>query len=58
MIQLATLTREGFANGDISTLMSPRTVISWAENWVIFNRFFHRITIEMTTIFSDKIISF
>ena len=36
MIQLATLTREGFANGDISTLMSPRTVISWAENWVIF----------------------
>ncbi len=36
MIQLATLTREGFANADISTLMSPRTVISWAENWAIF----------------------
>ena len=36
MIQLANLTREGFANGDISTLMSPRTVISWAENWMIF----------------------
>ena len=36
MIQLASLTREGFSNGDISTLMSPRTVISWAENWLIF----------------------
>ncbi len=37
MIQLATLTRQGFANGDLTTLMSPRTVISWAENTLIFN---------------------
>src|SRR6056300_71555 len=36
MIKLANLTRNGFANGDISTLMSPRTVISWAENYKIF----------------------
>ncbi|MCL4700155.1 MAG: cobaltochelatase subunit CobS, partial [Burkholderiaceae bacterium] len=36
MVQLATLTRRGFAVGDLSTLMSPRTVISWAENLAIF----------------------
>ncbi|SVA77213.1 uncharacterized protein METZ01_LOCUS130067 [marine metagenome] len=36
MISVADLTRQGFANGDISTLMSPRTVISWAENTNIF----------------------
>ena len=37
MIELANLTREGFKNGDISNLMSPRTVISWAENFQIFS---------------------
>ena len=31
MISVANLSRQGFANGDISTLMSPRTVISWAQ---------------------------
>ena len=36
MIKLANLTRVGFANGDISTLMSPRTVISWGQNFKIF----------------------
>ena len=36
MIQLAELTRRGFMNGDISTVMSPRTVITWAENTRIF----------------------
>ena len=36
-ISVANLSRQGFANGDISTLMSPRTVISWAENYQIFN---------------------
>lgn len=36
MVALANLTREGFKNGDISTVMSPRTVISWAENFEIF----------------------
>lgn len=36
MIELADLTRAGFMNGDISTVMSPRTVITWAENAHIF----------------------
>ena len=36
MISLAGLTREGFVAGDLSTVMSPRTVISWAENTLIF----------------------
>ena len=37
MVALADLTRAGFVNGDISTVMSPRTVITWAENTRIFN---------------------
>ena len=37
MVLLAELTRQGFINGDISTLMSPRTVLSWAQNYLIFN---------------------
>jgi len=37
MIDLADLTRVGFMAGDISTVMSPRTVITWAENSLIFN---------------------
>jgi cobaltochelatase CobS len=36
MVALASLTRKGFAVGDLSTLMSPRTVISWAENLEYF----------------------
>jgi cobaltochelatase CobS len=36
MVELANLTRAGFINGDISTVMSPRTVITWAENAEIF----------------------
>ncbi len=36
MVALADLTRAGFINGDISTVMSPRTVITWAENASIF----------------------
>jgi len=36
MVKLANLTRNGFKNGDLSTVMSPRTVITWAENSVIF----------------------
>jgi cobaltochelatase CobS len=36
MVAMATLTRRGFAAGDLSTLMSPRTVITWAENLEIF----------------------
>ena len=32
MVRVADLTRAGFMAGDISTVMSPRTVITWAEN--------------------------
>ncbi|MDP6405515.1 MAG: cobaltochelatase subunit CobS [Alphaproteobacteria bacterium] len=37
MVNVADLTRAGFVNGDISTVMSPRTVITWAENASIFD---------------------
>jgi cobaltochelatase CobS len=37
MVALAGLTRSAFTAGDISTVMSPRTVISWAENVQIFH---------------------
>ncbi|MCY4498725.1 MAG: cobaltochelatase subunit CobS [Rhodospirillaceae bacterium] len=37
MVNLADLTRAGFMNGDLSTVMSPRTVITWAENASIFD---------------------
>jgi len=36
MIKVASLTRKGFVNGDISTVMSPRTVLHWADNFEIF----------------------
>ncbi|OUV60179.1 MAG: cobaltochelatase subunit CobS [Candidatus Pelagibacter sp. TMED128] len=36
MIKVADLSRKGFMNGDISTVMSPRTVLHWAENTSIF----------------------
>jgi cobaltochelatase CobS len=36
MVRVADLTRQGFMNGDISTVMSPRTVITWAQNAQIF----------------------
>ena len=36
MIKVADLSRQGFINGDISTVMSPRTVITWAQNYAIF----------------------
>src|SRR5213082_12796 len=36
MVRVADLTRNAFMNGDISTVMSPRTVITWAQNTEIF----------------------
>ncbi|MEM8826075.1 MAG: cobaltochelatase subunit CobS [Pseudomonadota bacterium] len=36
MVQVADMTRQGFMNGDISTVMSPRTVLTWAQNAGIF----------------------
>ena len=37
MIKVADLSRKGLVNGDISTVMSPRTVLTWAENAEIFD---------------------
>jgi cobaltochelatase CobS len=37
MVRVADMTRNAFMNGDLSTVMSPRTVITWAENAEIFN---------------------
>ncbi len=37
MVRLADMTRNGFMNGDLSTLMSPRTVLAWIENTQIFD---------------------
>jgi cobaltochelatase CobS len=36
MVRMANLTRTGFAQGDVSVVMSPRTVISWAQNFRVF----------------------
>jgi cobaltochelatase CobS len=36
MVAVADLTRKGFVNGDVSVVMSPRTVLTWAENAEIF----------------------
>ena len=36
MVTLADLTRNAFMSGDLSTVMSPRTVITWAQNYAIF----------------------
>ncbi len=46
MVALADLTRSGFINGDLSTVMSPRTCITWAENAEIFQdlNFAFRVT--------------
>ena len=38
MVRVADLTRNAFINGDLSTVMSPRTVITWAENLQIFSQ--------------------
>jgi cobaltochelatase CobS len=37
MVRMADMTRVGFMAGDLSTLMSPRTIMSWVENTNIFN---------------------
>ena len=37
MVRMADLTRKGFMAGDLSTVMSPRTVLTWSENARIFN---------------------
>lgn len=37
MVRVADMSRAAFINGDLSTVMSPRTVLTWAENAQIFN---------------------
>ncbi len=37
MVRVADMSRNAFMNGDISTVMSPRTVLTWAENTEIFD---------------------
>jgi cobaltochelatase CobS len=37
MVRIADLTRNAFMQGDLSTVMSPRTVITWAQNAEIFS---------------------
>ena len=50
MVALAGLTRKGFAAGDVSALMSPRTLISWAENLLIFGD----VALAFTLAFANK----
>ncbi len=50
MVAVAELTRRGFEAGDLSTLMSPRTVITWAENLEIF----HDVALAFRLSFANK----
>ncbi len=51
MIKVADLTRKGMANGDISTVMSPRTVLTWAQNAEIFD---HNYALSFNFTFLNK----
>lgn len=61
MVKMANLTREGFKNGDLSNLMSLRTLISWGKNFEIFGNlnqafvlsFFNKLIDEEKTILSE-----
>ncbi|MEM7070951.1 MAG: AAA family ATPase [Pseudomonadota bacterium] len=46
MIEMASCTRTGFMSGDISTLMSPRTVLTWAENAIILGDVSHAFRVS------------
>jgi cobaltochelatase CobS len=50
MVRLADLTRSAFTHGELSTVMSPRTVITWAENAEIF----HDIALAFRLSFLNK----
>ena len=51
MIKVATLTRKGFIAGDISTVMSPRTVLHWADNAEIFKNLGYAFRVTFLNIF-------
>ncbi|MBF0410995.1 MAG: AAA family ATPase [Candidatus Riflebacteria bacterium] len=61
MVLFAGLTREGFQSGDVTTIMSPRGVITWAENWIILSdivlsfklSFFNRCDHSERQVFSE-----
>jgi len=55
-VRVADLTRNAFINGDISTVMSPRTVITWSENADIFKDvgFAFRLTFLNTSAMSSS----
>jgi cobaltochelatase CobS len=59
MIKVASLTRKGFIAGDISTVMSPRTVLHWAENSEIFKDtgYAFRVTFLINVMKLKKILS-
>ncbi len=46
MVRLAGLVRQSFINGDLSTVMSPRTVITWAQNAEIFGDVHHAFSLS------------
>jgi cobaltochelatase CobS len=50
MVCMAGLTRRGFQAGDLSTLMSPRTVIDWADNCGVF----HDVKLALRLTFLNK----
>jgi len=50
MVRMADLTRKGFMSGDLSTVMSPRTVLTWAEN----NNIFGDLTLAFRLSFLNK----
>ena len=50
MVRMADMTRKGFMAGDLSTVMSPRTVLTWAENALIFKH----ITLAFRLSFLNK----
>lgn len=50
MVEFANLTRQAFRLGDLSTLMSPRTVISWAENLEAF----HNLALALQVSFVNR----
>ena len=54
MVAFADLTRQGFQSGDIALPMSPRTVISWAQNSVIFGDIKESLTLSFLNRFEEQ----
>jgi cobaltochelatase CobS len=52
MVRLAALTRESFAAGDLSLMLSPRTVLTWAQNAALFA---HDVRFAFEVTFAERI---